>query len=133
MNTDGTDKNQGQGYLYADLTRKIIRAIFNVHNRLGYGYREKELQRALAAEFKKLGLGFVKELHCNLFYEGKAISRFYIDFVVEGKVAVELKIADDFYKKHFDQLMTYLRTNNLRLGILAIYTKQKVLIKRIIN
>lgn len=133
MNTDDTDKNQAGGYLYEDLTRQIIRAIFNVHNRLGYGYREKELQRALAEEFRKLGLRFVKELYCNLIYEAKVISRFFIDFVVEGKVAVELKIADDFYKKHFDQLMTYLKTNNLRLGILAIYTKQQVLIKRIIN
>ena len=133
MSTDNTDKNPSEGYLYEDLTRQIIKAIFNVHNRLGYGYREKELQRALAEEFKKPGLGFVRELFCNLVYEGKVISKFYIDFVVEGKVVVELKIADDFYKKHFDQIMTYLKTNNLRLGLLAIYTKQKVLIKRVIN
>ena len=133
MNTDNTEKNQSGAYLYEDLTRKIIGALFNVHNRLGYGYREKEIQRALAEEFKKLGLSFTRELFCNLVYEGKVISRFYIDFLVEGKVVVELKVADDFYKKHFNQVMTYLKTNNIRLGLLAIYTKQKVLIKRIIN
>ena len=133
MSTDNTDKKQARPNLHEELTRKIIGALFNVYNKLGYGYREKELQRALAEEFKKLGLSFVRELHCNLIYEGKVISRFYIDFLVEGKVVVELKVADDFYKKHFDQVMTYLKTNHLRLGLLAIFTKQKVLIKRIIN
>lgn len=133
MDTDNTEKNNTEGYLYEDITRKIIGGLFNVYNKLGYGYREKEFQRALAEEFKKLGLNFERELYCNLTYEGKVISKFYIDFLVEGKVVVELKVADDFYKKHFDQVMTYLKTNDLRLGLLAIFTGQKVLVKRIIN
>lgn len=52
---------------------------------------------------------------------------------MEDEVVVELKVADEFYKKYFDQIMTYLKANNLRLGLLIIFTKDKVLIKRIIN
>jgi GxxExxY protein len=68
-----------------------------------------------------------------LLYNGKVISYFYIDFLVEGKIVVELKVAADAYKKHFDQVMTYLKTNKYQVGILAVFTSQKVLIKRIIN
>ncbi len=133
MGTDNTDTKQNQAYLYEDLTHRIIGALYDTYNKLGYGYREKEYQRFLAEELKKYGLSFERELYCSLDYEGKVISKFYIDFLVENKVVVELKVANDFYKKHFDQVMTYLKNNNLRLGLLAIFTGQKVLIKRIIH
>src|SRR5579872_1674664 len=133
MNTDDTDIKQENTYLYSDLTYNIIRGLYNVYNTLGYGYREKEYQKAFAEELKKAGLMFVREMYCNIKYENSIIAKFYVDFVVENRVVVELKVADDFYKKDFDQVMTYLKTNNLSLGLLGIFTKQKVLIKRIIN
>jgi len=131
MNADDTDKKEL--YIHKDLTGQIIRALYNVYNRMGYGYREKEFQKALVEEFKKLELKFERELYCKLFYEDSLISKFYIDFLVEGKVVVELKVAEEFYKKHFDQVMAYLKTNHLELGLLAIFTRRKVLVKRIIN
>lgn len=131
MNADNTDKKEE--YIHKDLTGQIIRALYNVYNRMGYGYREKEFQKALAEELKKLGLKFERELYCRLFYEGSLISKFYIDFLVERKVVVELKVAEEFYKKHFDQVMAYLKTNHLELGLLAIFTRREVLVKRIIN
>ena len=82
---------------------------------------------------KALGLNFQRELFCNLLYDEEKISRFFIDFLIEGRLVVELKVAQQVYKKHFDQVMTYLKTNNLKLGLLAVFTKDKVLIKRIIN
>jgi GxxExxY protein len=120
-------------YLYKDLTEKLIGAAFKVYNTLGYGFREKEYQRAYALELEKLFLKFQRELYCNLKYEGKIISRFFIDFLVEGKIVVELKIAEEFYKKHFEQVMAYLKDNKLQIGLLIIFTSKKVLIKRIIN
>jgi len=38
---------------YKDLSYKIIGCVFTVFNELGFGYREKVYQRALAEEFKK--------------------------------------------------------------------------------
>lgn len=131
MDADNTDKKEK--FLYEDLTRKIIRALYNVYNRMGYGYREKEFQKAAEEEFKRLGLRFKRELYCRLFYGNSQISRFYLDFLVEDRVVVELKVAEEFYKKHFDQVMTYLKTNHLQLDLLVIFTRHKVLVKRIIN
>lgn len=130
MSADGADDT---GYLYKDLTEKVIGALFRTYNKMGYGYREKEFQRGFAEELQTLGLAFQRELFCNLLYGDKIISRFFIDFLVEGKLVVELKVAQQFYKKHFDQVMTYLKTNHLQMGLLAIFTKDMVQIKRIIN
>lgn len=126
-------KQDNADYLYKDLTEKLIGATFRIYNTLGYGFREKEYQRAYAVELEKLNLNFKRELYCNLKYDGKIISKFFIDFLVEDKVVVELKVAEDFYKKQFDQVMTYLKDNQLELGLLIIFTSKKVLVKRIIN
>ena len=120
-------------YLYKELTEKLIGASFRVYNTLGYGFREKEYQRAYASELEKLVIRFQRELYCYLKYNGKIISKFFIDFLVESKVVVELKVAEGFYKKHFDQVMTYLKDNKIQIGLLIIFTSNKVLVKRIIN
>lgn len=133
METDNADKTAKGKYPHEGLTRIIVGALYNVYNTLGYGYREKEFQRAFEQELKNLGLNYKRELYCGLIYEGVLISKFFIDFLVDSKVVVELKVADDFYRKHFNQVMTYLKTNNIKVGLLAIFTRNEVLIKRVIN
>lgn len=126
-------KPNGADFLFKELTEKLIGAAFRVYNTLGYGFREKEYQKAYAVELDKTSLRFQKELYCNLRYGDKIISKFFLDFLVEDKVIVELKVAEEFYKKHFDQVMAYLKDNKMNLGLLSIFTSKKVLVKRIIN
>ncbi len=95
-------KQDDADYVHKELTEKLIGASFRIYNALGYGYREKEYQNAYVLELEKLGLKFQKELYCNLKYNNKIITKFFIDFLVEGKVVVKFKVAEEFYKKHFD-------------------------------
>jgi GxxExxY protein len=120
-------------YLYADLTEKIIGASFNVYNQLGFGHREKVYQRAHETEYGNIGLSFKKECPIRIFYNNKLIARYYLDFVIENKVVVELKVANDFYTKDIKQILSYLKVNNYRLGLLIIFNKEGVNVKRIIN
>jgi GxxExxY protein len=88
------------------------------------------------AELQALGLKVSTELYSKLEYQGKIISGFYVDLLVEDKTAkivVELKVAEDIYQKHFYQLLAYLKNNNLPLGLLVVFTSKKVLVKRVIN
>lgn len=122
--------------LSEELSRKVIGGAFKVYNTLGYGYKEKDFQKALMAELQSLGLKVTKELYSKLEYQSKIISGFYIDLLVEDdkeKIVVELKIAEDIYQKHFYQLLAYLKNNNLPLGLLIVFTSNKVLVKRVIN
>jgi GxxExxY protein len=128
--------NRLMTYLYEDLSKKIIGAAFTVYNTLGYGYKEKDFQKALAAELTSLGFKVTRELYSRLEYKGKIISGFYVDFLVEcgdERIIVELKIAEKIYQKHFYQVLAYLKNNQLPLGLLIVFTDKKVLVKRIIN
>jgi GxxExxY protein len=123
-------------YLYQDSTSKIIGAAQKVYNTLGYGYKEKDFQKALVTELENLGMKATSELYSRLVYQGKIISSFYIDLLVKdggAKIVVELKVAEKIYQKHFYQVLAYLKNNNLPLGLLIVFTHNKVLIKRIIN
>ncbi len=119
--------------IYKDLTRKLIKAIFNVYNQLGYGYKEKEYQKAYAEELSIQKISFKRELYSNLTYNGKLIRKYFLDFLAENKVVVELKVANDIYKQHFTQVLQYLNNNNLQLGLIFVITPSNVIIRRIIN
>lgn len=123
----------GEDYLYEDLTYSIIGVSYIVHNQLGFGHRENVIQRAHEIEYKKIGLSFKKEYPVNIMYDDKIIAKYYMDFVVEDKVVVELKLANKFYTKDIKQILSYLKANSLRLGLLIIFNKDGVGIKRVIN
>jgi len=119
--------------LYEDITYKINGAAYRAYNKLGYGYREKLYHRALFEELKIELLEFKHECPVKLIYNDKIIGKYYIDFVIEDKIAVEIKIANDFYVRDIKQLFSYLKAKNLKLGLLIILNKDGVKIKRIIN
>ena len=78
---------------YKDITEKIIGASFEVHKFLGNGFQELIYQRALAWELSKAGLTYGREIEQEIFYKEllEPIGTRRADFVVEGKVLVELK------------------------------------------
>src|SRR5215510_4343146 len=99
---------------YKDITEKIIGASFEVHKFLGNGFQEVIYQRALAYEFKVAGLNFSREIEQNIFYKDveMPIGKRRADFVVEGKVLVELKAVLHLEDGHLAQTLNYLKAYN---------------------
>lgn len=120
-------------YIYQNETYEIIGVIYRVYNELGYGYREKYYQKAIAEEFKSEKINYKKELYVPLFYHGKRVGKYYIDFLINDKVALEIKVANRFYNSHVSQLLSYLNAFEIKLGLLATITPNGVKIKRLIN
>ena len=79
---------------YKDITEKIIGASFEVHKFLGNGFQEIIYQRAMAYELTQAGLFYVREIEQDIFYKElrEPIGTRRADFVVEGKVLVELPV-----------------------------------------
>ncbi len=119
--------------IYKDLSYKIMGLTFNVFKNIGYGYREKYYQRAMEEEFKKENVRYKRESPVRLIYGGRIIGRYFMDFIIEDKVILELKVAKDFYTKNIKQILSYLTAKNLKLGILAIITKDGVKYTRLVN
>jgi GxxExxY protein len=78
-------------YLHKDLTEKIIRAAMEVHKTLRSGFLESVYEEAMAIELDLQKVPFEKQKPADVFYKGKNAKQFFCDFIVEGKVLVELK------------------------------------------
>lgn len=119
--------------IYKELSYEIMGCIFEMYNEVGFGYQEKHYQRILAEIFKKAGLKFKKELLGRIIFNNKIIAKYYLDFLVKDKIIVELKVVNDFYNRHTNQILSYLKAHNLRLGILVLITKDGIKSKRLLN
>ena len=119
---------------YKDITEKIIGAAFEVHTFLGNGFQEVVYQRALAIEMRKAGLEFVREIKQDIFYKDfpKPIGTRRADFVVAGKVLVELKAITELENMHEAQLLNYLKAYQLEIGLLINFGEKSLKYKRLI-
>jgi len=101
------------------LTAQIIGAAIEVHRRVGPGLLESAYQACLARELSLRNVPFEREVSLPIEYEGIQVDCSYrLDFVVAGKVVIELKPVDALQKVHEAQLLTYLRLSGLRVGLL---------------
>ena len=119
--------------IYPELSYKLVGLMYEVYNELGYGYQERYYQRAIEKYFQESKIKYKKELYCPIKVKDKNIGSYRLDFLVDDKIVLELKVANQVYIKHIKQVLGYLKQNNLKLGILSIFTKDGVKIQRILN
>jgi GxxExxY protein len=119
---------------YSDITGKIIGAAFEVHKFLGNGFQEVIYQRALAYEMSQAGLVFAREIEQDIFYKDlpEPIGRRRADFVVEGKVLVELKAVIQLEDVHWAQVLNYLKAYRLEVGLLINFGSKSLTFKRLV-
>ena len=119
---------------YADITGKILGAAFEVHKFLGNGFQEVIYQRALAYEMSEAGLVFVREIDQDIFYKNlpEPIGTRRADFVVEGKVLVEVKAIVQLEEVHIAQVLNYLKAYRLEVGLLLNFGSKSLTFKRLV-
>ena len=119
---------------YKDITEKIIGASFEVHKFLGNGFQEVIYQRALAWELSNAGLSFAREMEQGIFYKElqEPIGTRRVDFVVEGKVLVELKAIVELEDVHLAQVLNYLKAYKLEVGLVINFGSKSLTFKRLV-
>lgn len=120
-------------YKYSDITHKIIGAAMKVHSTLGNGFQEVIYQRALAIEMGSQGLGFQREFKMPIHYDGQEIGTRRVDFLVEGKIMVELKALTHLEDVHLAQAINYLEAYKLEVGLLINFGAKSLEYKRVIK
>lgn len=118
------------------LAEKVIGAAIEVHRIVGPGLLETAYQSCLAREMALRGIPFEREVFIDLSYKGIAVEKaFRVDFVVAGRLIVELKAVAKLEENHKAQVLTYLRWSDLRLGLLINFNERllKTGINRLIN
>ena len=117
--------------LYKDLTDRILKAAYTVHNELGCGFLEKVYQEALAIQMTEMNIPFEREKHLNVFYHGKCLQCDYIaDFVVDDKVILELKAVTEMDNVFKAQTINYLKITGYKVGFLMNFGQEEFQFKR---
>ena len=99
-------------------SQAVIGAAIEVHRELGPGLDEALYEAALAHEFVFRSIAFDRQPSIPVVYKGEMIGDRRLDFVVEGKLIVELKAVSELAPVHLAQLKTYLTITGLQLGLL---------------
>jgi GxxExxY protein len=112
----------------------IIGACFEVHKFLGNGFQEVIYQRASARELYRAGLIYARELKQEIFYRelSEPIGTRRADFVVEGKILVELKAITVLDDVHLAQVLNYLKAYRLEVGLLVNFGSKSLTFKRLV-
>ncbi len=115
-----------------ELSFETVGACFDAYNEIGGGRQEKYYQRAVAIMLLKRKLTFEAQHKVPLLCEGITVGWYALDFLIDGKIALELKSGSRFQKEDYVQIKNYLSTCNVPLGILVLFGKSKVLFQRVL-
>ena len=107
--------------------------LFSVQNKLGNKYQEKHYQRAIAITLKNLGIQFEKEVKIDVPFEKESLGIFFADFVIDGKIILEIKTIPKITINEIKRTLRYLQTTNLHLGIIANFRPPHLEFKRVVN
>lgn len=109
--------------LHKDLTELIIKAFYNVYNKLGYGFLEKVYENSMMIELNEVGLRCERQKQIEVFYKNKNVGEYFADLIVNDLIIIELKAAENICPEHEAQLINYLRATNCEVGLLLNFGK----------
>jgi len=117
------------------LVRRVIGCALAVHRELGPGFLESIYRKAMCIELEAREIPFEVEKPILVAYRGRVIPGQRVDLLVGGEVVVELKAVSAIEPGHVAQVLSYLKTTGLRLGLVINFreTLLKHGIRRIVR
>ena len=89
-----------------------------VHQTLGPGFLESVYHKSLAHELSKAGLKVECHRAVQVIYNGVVVGDFIADMLVADRVLVENKAVQSLVQAHEAQLVNYLATTGIEIGLL---------------
>ena len=118
---NGQKKFEGR---HSELTGKILGAFFQVHKELGFGFSEKVYEGALEILLHEMGLTVERQKEICVFYHGKVVGEYKADIIVNGVVLPEIKSVDKIIDAHDAQLLNYLKSTEIEVGLLLNFGRE---------
>jgi GxxExxY protein len=109
---------------HSELTGTILRAFFQIHKEMGFGFSEKVYESALEVLLKELGLFTERQKEILVYYHGKQVGEYKADMIVNGFVLLEIKSVEKLIDAHDAQLLNYLKSTKIEVGLLLNFGRQ---------
>lgn len=118
------------------LSQKVIGCSIEVHRQLGPGLLESVYEEALCHEMELIGLNVCRQKSVKIKYKGRELATpLRLDLFVEEKLIIENKAKLEITAIDKQQLLTYLKLTDTRLGLIINFNVQRLVdgICRVIN
>jgi GxxExxY protein len=112
-----------------ELSYELTGVFFEIQNELGRFARERQYADAFEEKLKKRDLEYKREFVINV--AGRKSN--FADFIIENKILVELKRKPVNTRDDYKQIMRYLESVDLELGLLINFGLEYLKPKRILN
>ena len=122
------------GLILEEESYAIRGAVFDVYKEMGSGFLEAVYQECLEKELSRRSIPFTAQQAITLRYKGEPLHQTYKpDLICYGKIILELKAVKNIAPEHKAQVINYLKTTNLKLGLLINFgSHPKVEIERFV-
>ena len=105
-----------------------------VHNELGNGFLEKVYQEALAIEFEKSKIPYIRENKLELYYKKIQLDQYYmVDFICFDEIIIEVKAVAKLKPEHIAQTINYLKATNKKLALLVNFGESQFHFQRVVR
>ena len=104
--------------LHREITERSIGSAFEVYNELGYGFLESVYEESLVIALRQAGLVVSRQVPVPVWFRNQKVGEFRADVTVEDCVLLELKCAKGLDPAHEAQVLHYLRSTDIEVGLL---------------
>jgi GxxExxY protein len=119
--------------IHKEESYRIIGICMEVHKQLGRGFDEILYKDALQYEFSAEGIEFERECEFEVKYKSIILPHyFYADFVVFGKIILEVKAVQALTSSHVKQTMNYLAASGFKVGLLVNFGEDSLTYRRVV-
>ena len=136
LHHEGTKNTKDTKASALALSHKIIGAAIEVHRLLGPGLLESVYEAALCRELRLKHVALKRQVDVPVSYKQEILEcHVKLDVLVEQKVIVEVKSVARLLSVHRAQFLTYLRLQNLWLGLLINFNVELLRdgVRRVLN
>ncbi len=119
--------------LYEELSGTVIGAAMEVHKQLGPGFLEAVYERALVLELTTRKIPFERQAPIAIMYKEMDVGKYRADFLVDGKVILEIKATASLVAADLAQALHYLTATRFRLALLLNFGGKSLQFKRVIR
>jgi len=118
---------------HSELSEKIIRVFFDVHNELGYGFSEKVYQKAYGMALRENGMEVNEQVPIKVYFHGQLVGEFFADMVVNSLILLELKSVGAILEEHEAQLLNYLKATEFEVGYVLNFGKSATFKRKVFD
>lgn len=125
--------NNTDKYPFQEETYDLIGIAMEIHRVLGKGFLEVVYKDAFEYELKQRCIRYEREKEYHVNYKGVILPHlFYAEFVIEGKIVLEIKSKSGVIEEHYAQVLNYLAISKLKLGLIINFHEKSLEQRRVV-